>query len=114
MELSQAYNGHFLNDKLSNLFIRIFIVLINDCMKYSGWVYLYWILNCILYSDVQYTQAHSVHRNTGRRDCPHLERRALESTVTEVPANAFTININFTNGNTLIKADFLKRSTTLK
>ena len=28
-----------------------------------------------------------------------LERRALEGTVTEVPANAFTININLTNGN---------------
>ena len=32
--------------------------------------------------------------------------RALESTVTKVPANAFTINSNSTNGNTSFKADF--------
>ena len=29
---------------------------------------------------------------------------------TKVPANAFTININFTNGNTSITADFLKKA----
>ena len=38
-----------------------------------------------------------------------LRRRALECMVlmvTGVPANAFTININFTNKNALIKAYF--------
>ena len=32
--------------------------------------------------------------------------KALEGTVTGIPANAFTININSTNENTLIKANF--------
>ena len=54
-----------------------------------------------------YTKAHSVHRNTGGRDCPRNPwMKALEGTVTEVAANAFTININSTNENTLIKANF--------
>ena len=51
-----------------------------------------------------------MHRNTGRR--PVLPqplsgvKTALEGTVTRVSANAFRININFTNGNTSIKAEF--------
>ena len=56
-----------------------------------------------------YTEAHSVHKNTGGRDCPHnLWGKALEGTVTEIPANAFTVHINSTNKNTrtLIKANF--------
>ena len=58
-----------------------------------------------------YTQAHSVHRNTGKGTASQpLGRRALECTVTGVPANAFTININSTNKNTLIKAYFLLKT----
>ena len=39
-------------------------------------------------------------------DCPYNSRGVLEGTVTGVPANAFTISINSTNRNTLLKADF--------
>ena len=62
----------------------------------------------ILYStSILYTKAHSVHRNTGGGDCPNNPwEKALEGTVTRIPANAFTININSTNANTLIKANF--------
>ena len=44
------------------------------------------------------TNTHNVHRNTGGRDSPHNPRgKALECSVTGIPANAFTININSTN-----------------
>ena len=46
------------------------------------------------------TNTHSVHRNTGGRDCPNNPwEKALEDTVTGIPANAFTctIYINSTN-----------------
>ena len=42
----------------------------------------------------------------GRELPPQPLKKALERTVTGVSANAFTFNINSTNGNTLIKADF--------
>ena len=68
-------------------------------MKYSG------LRNyeCTVYC----TSTHSIHRNTGGRDCPNNPwGKALESTVTRIPANAFTVNINSTNANTLRKANF--------
>ena len=50
---------------------------------------------------------HTLHRNAGRRDCPHnLCGKALEGTVTEIPANPCTLNIKSINENTLIKANF--------
>ena len=46
-----------------------------------------------------------MHRNTGGRDYPHNPwGKALDSTVNGIPANDFTITINSTNENTLIKA----------
>ena len=81
-------------------------------MKYSGLRnYEYSILysvctDSILYS-ILYTKTESVHRNTGERDCPNNPwGKALDGTVIRIPANAFTININSTNANTLIKANF--------
>ena len=78
-------------------------------MKHSGLRnYEYSILYSVLYTvQCMYTEAHSVHKNTGERDCPHnLWGKALKNTVTGITANAFTININSTNENTLIKANF--------
>ena len=54
-----------------------------------------------------------MHRNTGGRDYPYNPwGKALEDTVTGIPANAFPININSTNENTLIKANFLEKGKT--
>ena len=53
-----------------------------------------------------YTKAHRVLKNKWERDCPHNPRgKTLEGTVTEILANAFTIIINSTYENTLIKAN---------
>ena len=61
-----------------------------------------------------YTKAHNVNKNTvGKRTCLQPlggVGGTLEDAVTRVPANSFTININSTNGNTSIKADFLKEA----
>ena len=55
-----------------------------------------------------------MHRNTGGRDRPTAPQgKASESTVTGIPAHAFTININSTNENTLIKANFSLESQNL-
>ena len=54
------------------------------------------------------SQARSVHMGL-EETVPNLYRlymRTLGSTVTGILANALTLNINFTNGNTSIKADF--------
>ena len=52
-----------------------------------------------------YTQAHSVHKNTGEGDVPANPLvGAIESTVTRVPDNALTINS--TNGNSQLKQIF--------
>ena len=60
-----------------------------------------------MYSVCMYTKAHSVHKYTGGRNCLHNPwGKELEGTVTGIPANAFTININSTNEDTLIKANF--------
>ena len=58
-----------------------------------------------------YTQAHSenTRKNTVGGDVPQKPLNgvgALEGTAIRVPANAFTINVNSTNGNTSIKTAF--------
>ena len=56
-----------------------------------------------------YTQANSKNKHGGRRRAPKPFGGvgALEGTVTRVPANALTTNINSTNENTSIKAETL-------
>ena len=67
-------------------------------MKYSNLRTLsaYEVQYTVLYTvQSMYTKAQSVHINTGGRDYPHKAwGKALEGTVTGIPANAFTININ--------------------
>ena len=57
-----------------------------------------------------------MHRNTRGLDVPQPLGGvgAIEGNVTQVHVNAFTININSINGNTLIKADFLWKKQNLK
>ena len=52
-----------------------------------------------------HTQKHTVHRGT-KGTCFHKFSGALGNTVTGVLANAFKPNINLTNKNTTIKAEF--------
>ena len=74
----------------------------------------YSILYCILYSTLRRI-AYIGTRGRGRPPKPLGGVGALEGTVTRVPANSFTININTTNRNTSIKADFsLKRLNLIK
>ena len=52
-------------------------------------------------------------KNTVERDCSRNPwGKALKYTVTKIPAIGFTININSTHENTLIKAYFFKRGKT--
>ena len=62
----------------------------------------------------QCTSRHIAKIKTGERQrAPPPETYwwvgALESTVNMVPAKAYTININSTNGNSSIKADFSRK-----
>ena len=62
-----------------------------------------------MYIELCTFQAHSKNINAVGEDVPPKPFGgvgALIGTVTRVRANAFTININSTNGNTSIKADF--------
>ena len=78
----------FLSDQLFNLLVLVY---------------------CTCTSAV-YTQAHSVHRNTEVKALLTLWwGRALEGTITWVPANTLKININSNNGNTPIKADLSQK-----
>ena len=52
------------------------------------------------------SQARSVHRSL-EETVSTIYMRGIGVIVTEVPANAFTLNIDFSNGNTSIKADFI-------
>ena len=53
---------------------------------------------------VQSSQARSVQQTWNKRAL-NTYIRDIKGIVIEVPANAFTLNINFTNENTLIKAN---------
>ena len=65
-----------------------------------------------------YTQAHSVHKNTGGGNVPPKHLGGVWGGGTRrhrhySSANAFTIDINSTNGNTSIKADVSKEKLNL-
>ena len=104
----------FPSDQHSNLLISIFIVVFvrNEYTEYST---LYLFCTLVHNYSILYTGQCTLRRIAciETRDGEDIPPNplvggvgTLKGTVTKVPANDFTININFTSGNMLIKADY--------